>query len=201
MGIIASARLAGRSVDKVMPKSADITHLLHDAQAGDADAFDAVYKRVYDELHRLARVVRQGRASHTLNTTALVHEAYLKLMPSQGLAWQDRAHFFRVAARAMRQVLMNAARDRVTQKRGGPALTVQLNDQVHATDVTPERLLMFEDALARLETLSVRQARVVECRFFTGLSVEETAQTLGISTPTVKRDWRAARAFLAVALK
>lgn len=184
-----------------MTTHADITHLLHNAQSGDADAFDAVYQRVYEELHRLARVVRRGRASHTLNTTALVHEAYLKLMPSKGLAWQDRAHFFRVAARAMRQVLMNAARDRVAQKRGGPALTVQFNDQVHHPEVTPERLLMFEDALARLEALDARQARVVECRFFTGLSVEETAQTLGVSTPTVKRDWRAARAFLATALQ
>ncbi len=174
--------------------------LLQAVQAGEDGAFDHLFERVYEELRRLARQVRRGRADATLNTTALVHEAYIKLLPSQTLAWQDRAHFLRVAARAMRQVLVQAARHRMRQKRGGNALTVAFNEQLHAATVQASELLSLDEALNRLEQLDARQARIVECRFFAGLTVEETAAVLDISTPTVKRDWRAARAWLARAL-
>ncbi len=173
-----------------------VTALLHAAQGGDARAFDQVYEQVYQELRRLAHVVRQGRAGATLNTTALVHEAYLKLLPSQDLAWESRAHFFGVAARAMRQVLVSAARERQADKRTPAAFTVQLDEGLHAAPVAPEDVLALDDALQDLASFAPRQAHVIECRFFAGLTVEETAQALGIGTATVKRDWRTARAWL-----
>ena len=186
-----------------MARQEEITRLLASASAGDATAFDQVFQLVYDELRRLARQVRRGRASATLNTTALVHEAYLRLLPSQELAWESRSHFMGVAARAMRQVLVRAAERRATAKRGSGSAHVPLEESFQrplgseSEGVEPERILALDAALGRLETLSARQARVVECRFFAGLSVEETARTLDISEPTVKRDWSAARAWLA----
>jgi RNA polymerase sigma factor (TIGR02999 family) len=181
----------------------EITHLLESASGGDAEAFDRVFQVVYDELRRLARQVRRGRASETLNTTALVHEAYVRLLPSRDLAWEGRSHFMAVAARAMRQVLVRAAERRATAKRGGDKTHVPLDDTFHRIEgggsggVDPERILALDAALGGLERLNARQARVVECRFFAGLSVEETARALDVSEPTVKRDWSAARAFLA----
>jgi DNA-directed RNA polymerase specialized sigma24 family protein len=154
----------------------EVSVLLASASAGEREAFDRVFKLVYDELRRLARQVRRGRASDTLSTTALVHEAYLRLLPSRGLAWEGRSHFMAVAARAMRQVLVRAAERHATAKRGGGQADLSLDESAHRP---------------------LRQARVVECRFFAGLSVEETAQALAISEPTVKRDWSAARAWLA----
>ncbi|MCA9736520.1 MAG: ECF-type sigma factor [Gemmatimonadota bacterium] len=185
------------------PPPEEITRLLESASSGDGEAFDRVFRVVYDELRGLARLVRRGRASETLNTTALVHEAYLRLLPSQGLAWQGRSHFMGVAARAMRQVLVRAAERRSAIKRGGGDEPVSLVESQHQRlggdvgQVEPERILVLDAALSRLEALSPRQARVVECRFFAGLSVEETAQALSVSEPTVKRDWSAARAWLA----
>ena len=184
------------------PPSPDaVTALLYAARNGDAEAFDALYDGVYDELRRLAHVVRGGRAGATLNTTALVHEAYLHLLPSQDLSWQDRAHFFGVAARAMRQVLVQAARRRMAEKRGGGAVQVTFDERLHEAPIRLDEILTLDEALTRLEALDPRQARIVESRFFAGLSVEETAQALGIGTATVKRDWRAARAFLPQALR
>lgn len=185
------------------PPPEEITRLLESASSGNGEAFDRVFRVVYDELRGLARLVRRGRASETLNTTALVHEAYLRLLPSQGLAWQGRSHFMGVAARAMRQVLVRAAERRSAIKRGGGDEPVSLVESQHQRlggdvgQVEPERILVLDAALSRLEALSPRQARVVECRFFAGLSVEETAQALSVSEPTVKRDWSAARAWLA----
>lgn len=173
-----------------------MTALLHAARDGDARAFDELYARVYGELRRLARVVRAGRAGDTLNTTALVHEAYLHLLPSADIPWQDKAHFFRVAARAMRQVLVQTARRRLAEKRGGAAERVTFNERLHGASVRLEDILSLEDALQRLEALDPRQARVVECRYYAGLTVEETAVALSIGEATVKRDWRASRAFL-----
>jgi RNA polymerase sigma factor (TIGR02999 family) len=174
-----------------------VTQLLQAADAGDSAAFEQLYARTYDELRRLAHRVRQSN-QQTLNTTALVHEAYLKLVPGTGLLARDRIHFFRIAARAMRQVLVDAARRRATRDRGNLLLYVE------AIAGTAERLslevLDLENALVELEALSPRQANVVECRFFAGLSVEETAEALGVSSPTVKREWRIARAWLAQAL-
>ena len=178
-----------------------ITDLLEAARSGDRDAFDALYERVYAQLRRLARVVRQGRASDTLNTTALVHEAYLHLVPSATLSWENRAHFFAVAARAMRQVLVQTARRRLTEKRGGGMVHLTLGDDVQDVPMALTELISMDDALKQLETLDARQARVVECRFFAGLTIEETAEALGVGTATVKRDWRAARAWLTNALR
>jgi RNA polymerase sigma factor (TIGR02999 family) len=183
-----------------MSETGAVTLLLEAARAGDERAMDQLFRVVYEELHRLARVVRVGRAGATLNTTALVHEAYVKLIPSRDLDWQGRAHFFRVVARAMRQVLCNAAEARMAQKRGGGLAAVTLGEQVGSGPADPETVIGLERALVELEALDPRQARIVECRFYAGLSVEETAEALGISVPTVKRDWRAARAWLARAL-
>ena len=177
-----------------------VTGLLQAARDGDVEAFDELYSRVYEELRRLARMVRRGRANETLNTTALVNEAYLHLLPSADISWQDRTHFFRVAARAMRQVLVQTARRRMAQKRGGGADRVTFNEQLHGGSLDFEEILSLENALQKLEALDERQASVVECRYFAGLTIEETASTLGVGEATVKRDWRAARAFLTNAL-
>ncbi|MGI9182743.1 MAG: ECF-type sigma factor [Longimicrobiaceae bacterium] len=178
-----------------------LTLLLRSAADGDHQALDAFFARVYEELRRLASQVRRGRAGETLSTTALVHEAYLKLVPSAEIEWESRAHFFAVAARAMRQVLVSAARRRLAEKRGGGDWLVTLGDSVPSEPVRPERLLALDEALARLAAMDERQARIVEQRFFAGLTVEETAEVLGLSERTVKRDWRAARAWLAAELQ
>lgn len=180
-----------------MAPTPSVTELLHAVRAGDEQAHEAVYERTYEALRRLAHGVRRGRAGDTLNTTALVHEAYLKLLPSPEAPWEDRAHFLRVAARAMRQVLVDAARHRTRLKRGGAARAVTFDDALHEPPLDDRDLLALDGALGALERLDARAARVVECRFFAGLTVEETADALGLSAPTVKRDWRAARAWLA----
>jgi RNA polymerase sigma factor (TIGR02999 family) len=187
------------------PAPGEITQLLQAAQEGDRGAFDEVYRMVYAELHALAHAVRSGRGSATLNTTALVHEAYLKLVPSPRGPVQDRSHFFGIAARAMRQVLVDAARKRSAARRGGGAVVVQLDESADVADsaaagVRAEEIIALDDALAQLQEWNPRQASVVECRVFAGLSVPETARALGISEPTVKRDWQTARAWLAHAL-
>ena len=173
-----------------------VTQVLMAAQEGDPDAWQQLYALTYDELRRLAHHVRSD-AGQTLNTTALVHEAYLKLVPHGGFVPADRVHFFRIAARAMRQVLIDAARRRATRQRGAEVLGL---DTAYTTNTTSLEVLELEDALTELESISRRQAEVVECRFFAGLSVEETARALGVSAPTVKREWRVARAWLATAL-
>ncbi|MDX1548009.1 MAG: ECF-type sigma factor [Rhodothermales bacterium] len=184
------------------PPSPDtVPRLIAAARAGDAEALDALFTAVYGELRRLAHVVRQGRGSPTLNTTALVHEAYARLVPSEPLDVESRAHFFRLAARAMRFVLTDYARRRAAEKRGGGALVVSFDERVHKPRVQAEEVLALDDALTRLEALDARQAQVVECRFFAGLTVEETAAALGVGAATVKRDWRAARAWLTHALQ
>jgi RNA polymerase sigma factor (TIGR02999 family) len=173
-----------------------ITELLHDVREGRRDAVDALFSRVYDELHRVALGFRPGGAGQTLSATALVHETYLKLLSSASQEWEDREHFFRVAARAMRQILLNAARARRAQKRGGGAVAVTLDEGAHAMPMRDDVLISLDAALERLAGLDPRAAEIVELRFFAGLSVEETAEVLGISAPTVKRSWRASRAWL-----
>lgn len=175
-----------------------VTWLLQAADSGDEAAFEQIFERTYDELRRLAHRVRQGRSGLTLDTTALVHEAYIKLVPGGGLVVNDRVHFFRIAARAMRQVLIDAARRRATRDRKLAALRVET--EAPDADRLAADVLELEHALSELESVSPRQAEVVVCRFFAGLSVEDTATALGVSTPTVKRDWRVARAWLASAL-
>jgi RNA polymerase sigma factor (TIGR02999 family) len=155
------------------------------------------FEALYEELLHLARIVRQGRAGETMSTTVLVHEAYVKLASKGEVRAENRLHFLRLAARAMRQILVDAARAQVSAKRGGKALPVTLDDTLLPVSTEVKTLLMLDQALQRLSHLDPRAARVVECRFFGGLTVEETASALGIAPRTVKRDWRVARAFLA----
>jgi RNA polymerase sigma factor (TIGR02999 family) len=179
-----------------MRPSGEITRLLTAARQGDRTALDEVFSRVYAEIRRIARAqLRRVSSGHTLNTTAVVHEAYLKLVKSPGVAWEDRSHFYAVAARAMRQILLNHARRHMAQKRGG-ARPFPLDSVDSPVDVRAAEIVQLDAALNRLLLLDERMARVVDLRFFAGLSVEETAHALGVTDRTVKRDWRAARAFL-----
>jgi len=169
------------------------------ARGGDPAAWDALYTRLYDELRRLAHRMRAGRAGATLSTTALVHEAYLKLDPTAEMIGERRADFFAVAAWAMRAVLVDAARRRGTDKRGGGMTPVTLGDDA-ANPVRPDEVLALDEALDRLRAMDARRARVVDYRFFAGLTTPETAELLGTSVSSVERDWRAARAWLVQAL-
>ena len=160
---------------------------------------DALFTRVYDSLKGLAHAVRAGRARESLNTTALVHEVYLKLATSGPGAWNDEAHFFAVAARAMRHILVDAARRELSLKRGGhESRLVTYDDSVHDAGMRPAELLALDEALERLSAIDPRRASVVEHRIFAGLTTVETAKLLGMSTATVERDWRAARAWLSI---
>jgi RNA polymerase sigma factor (TIGR02999 family) len=176
-----------------------VTLALREARGGDTEALNRAFALVYDEIRAIAhaRRVRLG-AGGTLDTTAVVHEAYLKLARHGGMAWEDRSHFLAVASKAMRQVLLDRARRKLADKRGGGAEHVPLTvaDPPAAATAEAREVLALEEALGRLETVDPRLVRVVELRFFGGLTVEETARALGISEPTVKRDWQRARLFL-----
>jgi len=175
---------------------AEITQLLHAAGAGDASAMDELYASVYPRLRRIAGARLRGqRRDATLGTTALVHEAYMKVAGKPGSDYADRGHFFALAARAMRQVILNHAEKRHAAKRGGDAIAVTLGDTPVQPDADAE-IIALDAALSRLSAMSERQGHVVECIFFAGLTVEETAEALDISTATVKRDWATARAWL-----
>ena len=174
-----------------------VTELLHELNAGDRQALDQLLPLVYEALRRIAHRRLMGeRAGHTLNTTALVNEAYLKLVDLERISFRDRAHFFGVAAGTMRRLLVDYAVRRNAAKRGGGKAPVTLEDMASGGGVSLEDVLSIEQALTRLEDLEPRHARVVECRFFAGLTVEETAAALDVSAATVKRDWTLARAFL-----
>jgi RNA polymerase sigma factor (TIGR02999 family) len=178
-----------------------VTALLKAHAAGDPDALGAVLPHVYGELRRIARArLRRERADHTLSTSEVVHEAFLELLPFERVDWQSRAHFYAVASRAMRNVLVDHAERRGAAKRGGGVRAEPLHDllaeQVAARERSLDDLIAVNDALTRLEQLDPRKARVVECRFFGGLSLEETAEALGSSPATVSRDWTFARAWL-----
>ncbi len=179
-----------------MPQS-DVTRILQRIAGGDGAATDELFGLVYEELRALAGSFFRGqRPDHTLQPTALVHDAYVKMVGAADSRFRDRGHFFAVAARAMRQILINHARDRRAAKRGGGAGRVTLDEAAVAGPTREVDLLELDDALARLENLDERQCRIVELRYFAGLSVEEAASVLGVSEPTVKRDWRMARAWL-----
>ena len=181
----------------VMDSCSDVTQLLLAWEDGDEHALDRLLPMVYEELQAMAhRQLRHQYGTPTLRTTALVHEAYLKMFDRERLSLESRAHFFGAIARAMRQVLIDCARRRRAQKRGGQATHFSLDDRDLAIDECATELLDLQEALLRLEVLDPRQARVVECRFFGGLSVDETALVLNTSARTVKRDWRKARAWL-----
>ena len=183
-----------------MATAPPITTLLAALNEGDEKAMDALFGMVYQELRRLARTVRHQRASETMNTTALVHEAYLKLIGSEHLDVQNRQHFMRVAARAMRQVLVTAAHQRMTQKRGGGQAPLSFDDGLYAVPVEPAQVVALDEALQQLEAHDPRQVQVVECRFFAGFTIPETAEIMDLSVATVNREWRMARAWLAAAL-
>jgi len=175
----------------------EVTRLLIAWRKGDEEAPRELFAVLYDELRTLARAqLNRRRQQHSLATTGLVHEAYLKLGDQSRLDLRDRGHFFALAARAMRQILLDHARRRLAGKRGGTAVRSALDEAVLAADVKADELVALDGALARLEALDPRLGRVVEMRFFGGLSVEETAEALGMSERTVKRDWEKARAFL-----
>ena len=184
--------------------SAEISALIHAWSDGDQTALDRLTPLIYGELRRLAkRYMRGQRAGQTLQTTALVHEAYLHLVDAKGANWQDRAHFFAASAQIMRRILIDAARAKAALKRGGGKQQENHSKPVNfdeIPDVASDRgseLLALENALAGLERMDARKARVVELRFFGGLSVEETAEVLKVSPQTVMRDWRLARVWLA----
>lgn len=175
----------------------NISQLLHEYAQGRRDALDRLLPIVYDQLRHIAHGQLRGeRPGHTLNTTGLVHETYLRLVNIDQVQWRDRSHFFAVAARVMRRILIDAARARKRDKRGGDLIRVPLDEALDLPVEHAEDLLALEEALARLEALNERQSRVVECRCFAGMSVEETAAVLDSSPATVKRDWALARAWL-----
>ena len=175
----------------------EITALLIAWGQGDRAAFDQIFGLLYPELHRLARaqLAMAGRRG-TLSPTGLIHEAYLKLAGQSRLRLEDRGHFFSLAARVMRQVAVDLARQRAAQKRGGGVGQVPLDEAGLAIEERAAEIVALDEALGRLEALDPRLARIVELRFFAGLSVEEAAEALALSERTVKRDWQKARAFL-----
>jgi RNA polymerase sigma factor (TIGR02999 family) len=168
--------------------------------SSESDRPEPSFETLYAELHRLAGRVRRGRASETMSTTVLVHETYVKLASVDAADVDSRLHFFRLAARAMRQVLVDAARQKLSAKRGGDLLRVTLDESAHSAPMSAEAFLSLDEAIQGLTSLDPRAAEVVECRFFAGLTTEETASMLCVSPRTVKRDWRVARAFLAAEL-
>ncbi len=184
--------------------SPSVSHLLRELRAGNRAAFDELLPLVYDELHRLAsRQRRRWEGDETLDTTALVHEAYLKLAGQSAPEWQNRAHFLSVAATAMRQILIDYAKRKCAAKRGGQRPHVPLHElesvllqMEPSSEVCDEILVALDESLRRLERSNPRQMRIVECRFFGGMSVEDTAEALGVSPATVKRGWGMAQAWL-----
>jgi RNA polymerase sigma factor (TIGR02999 family) len=180
-----------------MESREELTDLLLRAGAGDRVALDYVLPVVYEELRRIARrQLRSEPDGHTLNTTALVHEAYFRLVDQTRAGWKDRAHFFAVAAVAMRRILVDHARRHRAGKRGGALRPIPLDDIQLSTGHRADLLMALDDALTTLAAFDARQARVVECRFFGGLTEPETAEALGIGLRTVKRDWAKARSWL-----
>jgi RNA polymerase sigma-70 factor, ECF subfamily len=181
-----------------MSSPSEITELLICWGNGDRSALDQLVPLVEKELHRLAHgYMRREYAGHTLQTTALINETYLRLVDQNRVRWQNRAHFFGIAAKTMRRVLVNYARDRRRLKRGGGVYKVSLSEADALSDEQSIELIALDEALERFAEIDERKCRVVELRYFGGLSVEETAEVLGISTVTVMRDWDAAKAWLA----
>src|SRR5579863_1175964 len=179
------------------PPAHDVTQLLRAWSGGDQQALEKLTPLVYEELHRRARhYVAQERPGHTIQTTALVNEVYLRLVDFRGVTWQDRAHFLAVCARMMRRILTDFARSRGYQKRGGAVQQVTFDEQLCVTGESPADLVALDDALSGLAGVDQRKSQVVELRFFGGLSVQETAEVLKVSEETVKRDWRLAKLWL-----
>lgn len=179
-----------------MDKS-QITSLLQAHASGDEHALDKLIPLVYGEMHNMAQGRLIGeRPDHTYSATALVHEAYLKLVDFNRIDWQNRNHFFAIASQIMRNILVDYAVKQQAQKRGGKRNRVTLGEKHIKREMNLEEIISIDHSLKKLEKLDERQAKIVECRFFGGLTIEETANTLGISEPTVSRDWKVARAWL-----
>lgn len=181
-----------------MPEpSQNVTQLLIGWGNGDKAALDSLLPLVYDELRRqAARYLRRERVGHTLQTTALIHEAYLKLVDQKHVHWQNRAHFFGIAAQLMRRILVDHARTKKRAKRGGSDVRVSFGEATVIAKTQDLDIVALDEALERLSAIDEQQARIVELRFFSGLTVEETAEVLSISPATVKRDWSMAKAWL-----
>ncbi len=174
-----------------------ITQLLAGWGRGDAAALDELTPLIYNELHRIAhRHMRRERPGHTLQTSALINEAYIRLIDQREARWQSRAHFFAIASKLMRRILVDRARSKGYAKRGGNAQQVSLDEGMAAPGGRDTDLVALDDALKDLETVDERKCRIVDMRFFGGLSLEEIGEALEISVPTVEREWRAARAWL-----
>lgn len=174
-----------------------VTELLARCRGGEKAARDQLFQVVYSELRRVARgYLKRERENHTLEPTALVHEAYVRLVNQPNASWEDRTHFFATAAEIMRHILVDHARKRVAAKRGGAEATIALSDDIRGTDQRELRLLDVDEALTKLALIDPQQSKVVELRFFGGLTIEETAEALSISPATVKREWTMARAWL-----
>ena len=177
--------------------SPEVTQLLLAWSQGDQTAFDRLVPLVYAELHRLAkRYMRDERPEHTLQATALIHEAYVRLIDTKRVRWEGRGHFFGVAARLMRQILVDFARERGYQKRGGAVRPVSLDEALVVSGKQDEGLVALDEALSALAEIDGRKSQVVELRFFGGLSIEESAEALKVSPETVRRDWRLAKSWL-----
>jgi RNA polymerase sigma factor (TIGR02999 family) len=177
--------------------SPDVTSLLHAWREGDDGALGRLMPIVEGELHQIARRCMRGeRAGHSLQATALVNEAYMRLVDARRVQWQDRSHFLAMSAKLMRRILVDHARARLYQKRGGGAQRVTLVDDLGGSDERPYDLVALDDALEALARVDTRRSRLVELRFFGGLTVDETAHVLGISADTVLRDWKLAKAWL-----
>jgi len=179
-------------------KRGEITQMLRRWSDGKREALDELMPLVYEELHRqAARYLRRESQGHTLQTTALIHEAYLKLVDQREVQWQNRAHFFAIAAQAMRRILVDYARTKQREKRGGGDAKLPLGEAISvAVDEKAVDLIALDEALTKFAAIDFQQARVVELRYFSGLSLEETAEVLHISRATVARDWNVARAWL-----
>jgi RNA polymerase sigma-70 factor, ECF subfamily len=179
------------------PSKAEVTQLLRAWCQGDGEALQRLTPLVENELHRLAhKYMRRESPGHTLQTTALVNEVYLQLVDVHEVSWQDRAHFFAISARMMRRILTDFARSRNQQRRGGAALHVPFDEALVVSQKQHAEIVAIDDALVELAALDPRKSRVVELRFFGGLSIEETAEVLKVSPETVKRDWRFAKSWL-----
>ncbi|HET9864136.1 MAG TPA: ECF-type sigma factor [Steroidobacteraceae bacterium] len=178
-----------------------ITQMLDATRAGDRDAAERLFGAVYAELRLVARSQRRRWVgNHTMNTTALIHEAFIKLAGNEGASYANRTHFYATAAKAMRQILVNYAEQQRAAKRGGDVVQVPLEEAAWITESTADELIDIERLLAKLEVEDARRCRIVECRLFGGLTVEETAEALGISPATVKREWQVTSAALYRAL-
>ncbi len=179
-----------------------ITRLLSELQGGNRAVLDELFSLIYDALHTLAHEQREAwHGDYTLNTTALVHEAYLKLVGQAQTEWENRAHFLSVAAKAMRHILVDYARRCRAEKRGGDAQKLSLEEVVVLTEERAEALVALEEALDRLAQVDEREAQIVECRFFGGMTIAETAAVIRVSPMTVKRDWAMAQAWLLVEMQ